>query len=137
MSVTVDWDALVDAALAVRENAHAPYSNYPVGAAIETRSGRIYVGCNVENASYGLTLCAERSAIAQMVAAGERDPVAVVVATRGPRPGTPCGMCRQTFAEFARDLDVMLIVEGAPSAARTLRLADLLPEAFRADALEK
>jgi cytidine deaminase len=136
VSASIDWDPLIDAAIAARTNAHAPYSGYAVGAAVMTRSGRIYAGCNVENASYGLTLCAERSAIAQMVASGERDPIAVVVVTRGPKPGTPCGMCRQTLAEFAEDLDVMLVVEGAPSLRRTLRLSELLPEAFRADALE-
>jgi cytidine deaminase len=133
----IDWSALTLAAVSARKNAHAPYSGYAVGAALMTRSGRVFAGCNVENASYGLTLCAERGAIAQMVAAGEREPIAIVVVTRGPTAGTPCGMCRQTLAEFAEDLDVMLLVEGDASSARTLRLSALLPEAFRADALTR
>lgn len=131
----IDWGALTRAAAGARKNAHAPYSGYAVGAALVTRSGRVFAGCNVENASYGLTLCAERGAIAQMVAAGEREPIGIVVVTRGPTAGTPCGMCRQTLAEFAEDLDVMLLVEGDSSSARTLRLSALLPEAFRAGAL--
>jgi cytidine deaminase len=131
----IDWAALESAALAVQRRAHAPYSRYHVGAALQTASGAVFAGCNVENASYGLSLCAERSAIVQMVAAGERDPVAVVVVTPGPVVGTPCGACRQTLAEFARDLPVRLMVEGAPEKARTTTLEALLPEAFRADAL--
>src|SRR5580704_7351856 len=89
---------LIEAARRVRAHAHAPYSKYRVGAAIATRSGRVFVGCNVENASYGATLCAERNAIAQMVAAGQKDPIACAVVTAGPRPGSPCGICRQVLA---------------------------------------
>lgn len=135
MSAPVDWDALLDAAVAARKSAHAPYSGYAVGAALVTKSGRVFAGCNVENASYGLTLCAERGAVAQMVAAGEREPIAIVVVTRGPTPAAPCGMCRQTLVEFAEDLDVRLVAEGAPSSTRTFRLSELLPEAFRAGSL--
>jgi cytidine deaminase len=131
----IDWQALERAAVAARANAYAPYSGYLVGAAVETRSGRIYAGCNVENASYGLALCAERSAVAQMIAAGEREPIAVVVVTRGPVPGSPCGMCRQTLAEFAVDLPVRLVCDGEPAATRTTSLGALLPEAFRSDKL--
>ncbi len=131
----VDWPELERRALAARKNAHAPYSGYLVGAALVTKSGKHYAGCNVENASYGLCLCAERSAIAQMVAAGDRDPVALVVATRGPRAGSPCGMCRQTLAEFALDLPIRLVVDGVPGATRHTTLAELLPDAFRADSL--
>ncbi|WP_437670961.1 cytidine deaminase [Sorangium sp. So ce131] len=134
----IDWAALDRAALAVRERAHAPYSAYAVGAAILVRSGRVFAGCNVENASYGLTLCAERSAIAQMVAAGERDPIALTVATIGPLLGSPCGMCRQTLAEFARDFPIRLIAAGSGGApARTTSLAALLPDAFGAAALSR
>lgn len=134
----IDWDALDRAALAVRTRAHAPYSSYRVGAAIVVRSGRVFTGCNVENASYGLTICAERSAIVQMVAAGERDPIALTVATSGPVLGSPCGMCRQTLAEFAVDLPIRLIAaeaDGVP--ARTTSLSALLPEAFGAAALSR
>jgi cytidine deaminase len=131
----IDWAGLERAALAVQQRAHAPYSRYYVGAALQVASGAVFAGCNVENASYGLSICAERSAIVQMVAAGERDPVAIVVVTRGPTAGTPCGACRQTLAEFARDLPVRLLVQGDGGAARTTSLEALLPDAFRADAL--
>ncbi|WP_437522867.1 cytidine deaminase [Sorangium sp. So ce726] len=134
----IDWDALDQAALAVRTRAHAPYSSYRVGAAILVRSGRVFTGCNVENASYGLTICAERSAIVQMVAAGERDPIALTVSTSGPVLGSPCGMCRQTLAEFAVDLPIRLIAaeaDGVPP--RTTSLSALLPEAFGAAALSR
>ncbi|WP_437765599.1 cytidine deaminase [Sorangium sp. So ce281] len=134
----IDWDALDQAALAVRTRAHAPYSSYRVGAAILVRSGRVFTGCNVENASYGLTICAERSAIVQMVAAGERDPIALTVATSGPVLGSPCGMCRQTLAEFAVDLPIRLIAaEAGGVAPRTTSLSALLPEAFGAAALSR
>ena len=136
----IDWQALERAAIAVRARAHAPYSRYPVGAALLVRSGRLFTGCNVENASYGLTVCAERSAVMQMVAAGERDPIAIAVATRGPVAASPCGVCRQTLAEFALDLPILLVVahepgEAAPPSSRLTSLATLLPDAFRGDAL--
>ena len=132
---SIDWPELERAALAVQKRAHAPYSKYLVGAALVTRSGKVYAGCNVENASYGLCLCAERSAVAQMVAAGDRDPLAIVIATRGPKAGSPCGMCRQTLAEFALDLPIRLVVDGLPAATRATTLVELLPDAFRADSL--
>lgn len=131
----IDWAKLEQAALDVQKRAHAPYSRYFVGAALEVASGRVFAGCNVENASYGLSICAERNAILQMVAAGERDPVALVVVTRGPKIGTPCGACRQTLAEFALDLPIRLIVEGNVAPGRTTSLAALLPDAFREDSL--
>lgn len=139
---SIDWDELERAALTVRMKAHAPYSSYAVGAAVLTASGRIFMGCNVENASYGLSICAERSAIVHMVAAGERQPVAIAVVTQGasklgadvtsPPVGAPCGMCRQTLAEFADDLPIRMMVAGEPSMTRTTSLAVLLPDAFRA-----
>lgn len=131
----IDWTALEQAALAVQKRAHAPYSNYPVGAALAVASGGIFIGCNVENASFGLSLCAERAAVLQMVAAGERCPVALVVVTRGPIVGTPCGACRQVLAEFARDLPIRLMVADAATLPRMTSLDALLPDAFRADAL--
>lgn len=131
----IDWDDLARRAVAVSRNAHAPYSRYPVGAALLVASGRVFVGCNVENASYGLSICAERSVIVQMVAAGERDPAALSVVTRGPMIGTPCGTCRQTLAEFALDLPIYLFVEGNASPPRLTSLSALLPDAFRASAL--
>src|ERR1035438_3225645 len=89
-----DEARLVEAARAVRGHAHAPYSRYQVGAALLTRVGHVYAGCNVENATYGATLCAERSAVAAMVAAGDREPIACAVVTAGPRPRAPRGVCR-------------------------------------------
>ena len=129
-----DAARLVAAARSVRANAYAPYSHYRVGAALLTRSGAIHVGCNVENATYGATLCAERAAVAAMVAAGELDPVACAVVTAGPRPGSPCGICRQVLAQFARDLELVLVAEsdgGRVLGRRRARLRPLLPDAFR------
>jgi cytidine deaminase len=131
----IDWADLERQAFAVQVRAHAPYSHYQVGAALQVASGRVFTGCNVENASYGLAICAERSAIVQMIAAGEKDPVALVVVTRGPKIGTPCGACRQTLAEFALDLPIYLAVEGNAAPPSITSLAALLPQAFRSDTL--
>jgi cytidine deaminase len=130
---------LVTAARAVRERAYAPYSKYRVGAAILTKSGAVFTGTNVENATYGATICAERSAIVQMVAAGERDPIACAVATGGPKPGSPCGICRQVLREFARDMPIALVAEaeqGGRVTRRDTTLATLLPDAFDGSALK-
>jgi cytidine deaminase len=129
-----DLEHLVEAARHARARAYAPYSRYRVGAALLTRSGHVYAGCNIENATFGATLCAERSAIAAMVGAGDRDPIACVVVTAGPVPGSPCGICRQVLAEFATDMKVVLVAEdarGRVSARTDARLSALLPHAFR------
>ncbi len=129
-----DAALLVAAARSVRAHAYAPYSHYRVGAAILTRSGAIHVGCNVENATYGATLCAERAAVAAMVAAGDLDPVACAVVTAGPKAGSPCGICRQVLVQFARDLELVLVAEsdaGRVLGRRRARLRALLPDAFR------
>jgi len=121
---------LIDAAIAVRGNAHAPYSRYQVGAAVRAASGKIYVGANVENASYGLALCAERSAVAAAVAAGETRIDAVAVVTATSPPAAPCGMCRQVLAEFgADDLAIALVNDAGERTDATL--GALLPHAFR------
>ena len=115
---------VVTAARAAREQAYAPYSKYRVGAAILTKSGSVFTGTNVENASYGATICAERSAVVQTVAAGERDPVAsCAVATGGSRAGSPAGCARQVLREFARDMPIALRgrAEGGASRAATRR----------------
>ena len=103
-----DYDKLVAAAKAVRENAHAPYSNFRVGAALRAKSGRVYTGCNVENSTYGLTACAERVAIFKAVSEGERgfDAIAVVAQTDKLTP--PCGACRQIIWEFCGDVEIIL-----------------------------
>ena len=127
---------LVDAARAVRENAHAPYSNFKVGAAIRTQSGAIYTGCNVENAAYPEGTCAEAGAIAAMVAAGARDVAEVAVIADSPRPVSPCGGCRQKLAEFAGgDVKVTLATTGGMQAVTTV--AALLPGAFDQDFMSK
>jgi cytidine deaminase len=129
-----DEERIITAARAVRAHAHAPYSQYAVGAALLTAAGHVYAGCNVENATYGATLCAERSAVAAMVAAGDDAPIACAVVTAGPRPGAPCGICRQVLVEFARDMKLVLVAEsrrGKIIAKKTTRLATLLPDAFR------
>jgi len=103
-----DEQKLIDAARAAREKAYAPYSNFRVGAALRTKSGKIYSGCNIENASYGLTLCAERTAIFKAMSEGERefDAIAVVCDTEKLTP--PCGSCRQIIWEFCGDVPVIL-----------------------------
>jgi cytidine deaminase len=131
-------DELLAAARVARARAYAPYSRYRVGSALLTRSGKVFAGCNVENATFGATLCAERSAVAAMVAAGEKDPVACVVVTSGPKPGSPCGICRQVLSEFDKDgrLRVLMVAEdarGRITGKKTARLSALLPQAFRLD----
>ncbi len=138
MSEKALTEMLTALALTVRERAYAPYSHYKVGAAIATASGKFYVGCNVENASYGGTVCAERGAIMQMIAAGDQEPIAIVVATEGDEPGSPCGFCRQVLSEFAADMPIVLVgVSGKEVLARKrTTLAKLLPMAFRKDTLQ-
>ncbi|CAN5520823.1 cytidine deaminase [soil metagenome] len=122
---------LVAEARRARKNAYAPYSNYRVGAALATESGKIFAGCNVENASYGATICAERNAILHMIAAGESKPKAIVIVTGGDKPAPPCGMCRQVLVEFVRDMPVVLIGESdAGDVRRDLELGTLMPEVF-------
>jgi cytidine deaminase len=122
---------LIDAAKRARKNAYAPYSKYQVGAAILTKSGKVFAGCNFENASYGACICAERNAVGQMVAAGELQPVACVVVTGGKRPGSPCGICRQVLSEFAKEMLVVLVSEHrGGETRRDTSLSKLLPDAF-------
>jgi cytidine deaminase len=117
---------LIETALAMRERAYAPYSRYRVGGAVLGRNGTIYPGCNVENASYGLCNCAERTAIFSMVADGCREALAVAVATEN--SGSPCGACRQVLVEFAGDIPVLLL-DGAGTVRETTLYA-LLPDHF-------
>ena len=108
---------LIKVANQVRSNAYAPYSNYPVGAALLTKSGKIFTGVNVENAAYPDSICAERSAIFSAVSAGEREFDAIAVVTRN--GGTPCGSCRQVLSEFGLDIEVVLADQGGELLDRT------------------
>lgn len=119
---------LIRLACEARTNAHAPYSKFLVGAAVLTESGEIIGGCNVENASYGLTICAERVAFGTAVAAGHRRFQALAIATSGGHP--PCGACRQFAAEFCDDLPILLIDCDQPSRVSETNLRDLLPGRF-------
>ncbi|MEO9651117.1 MAG: cytidine deaminase [Roseobacter sp.] len=127
--------SLKEAAIAVRENAHAPYSNFKVGAAIRTKAGNIYVGCNVENVAYPEGTCAEAGAIAAMVAAGEREIVEAYVVAGSPMPVTPCGGCRQKLAEFS-EKDVVVTMATTQGIEQKMCVADLLPGVFNAAHME-
>ena len=122
-------EELFAAALAVQQNAHAPYSKYRVGAAVLTSRGRIYAGCNVENAAYPQGSCAEAGAIAAMVAAGEREIVAVLTVCDGEELGTCCGGCRQRIREFAT-LSTPVYAADATGVRATFTLDELLPHSF-------
>ena len=122
-------DQLIRTALEVRQRAYAKYSKFLVGAAILAEDGTIFMGCNVENGSYGLTICAERAAVFAGVAAGQRQFQLLAIATAG--GGTPCGACRQVLAEFAKDLTILLVDVEKNDAVEEVSLSDLLPKAFR------
>ena len=123
-------DILIAAAVAAKASAYAPYSNFRVGCAIETEDGRVFTGCNVENASYGLTMCAERVAVGAAVAAGAKQFVRIVVATDVDPPSPPCGACRQVLYEFGTEAAVESV---GPNWNRQCRLSELLPAAFDKD----
>ena len=121
-------DELIAAARRAAAAAWCPYSRFAVGAALRTASGQIFAGCNVENASSGLTICAERNAVFQAVAAGERSFRQLVVYTPTPQPTSPCGACRQVLNEFAPDLPVLCVCDGPDRLETSLR--ELLPHSF-------
>ena len=119
----MDWDGLIEAAWQGRESAYAPYSKFAVGAALLASDGRIFIGCNVENISYGLTICAERVAVGAAVAAGVREFLGLVVVAESKVPISPCGACRQVLAEFG----VPLVMCVNRTARLEFSMADLLP----------
>ncbi len=120
----IDWDALKKVAIEVMENAHAPYSRFKVGAAL-LADGRIFSGCNVENASYPVGFCAERGALAAAIAAGCRNLEAIVISAARPIP--PCGMCRQALAEFNPNLPIVMVNDSVQAEAS---LSQLFPDPF-------
>ena len=123
-----EFDSLISAAKTARENAHAPFSNFKVGAALRTTTGKVFGGCNVENATYGLTVCAERVAIFKAISEGERkfDAIAVVTDTDTLTP--PCGACRQLIWEFCGDVPV--IMSNLKGNVETFRMSQLFPKPF-------
>jgi cytidine deaminase len=122
-------EAVVRAAVEARQRAYAKYSKFQVGAAILAADSRIFTGCNVENASYGLTICAERAAVFAAVAAGQQRFELLAIATPG--GAAPCGACRQVLAEFSPDLPILLIDMNQPNSTVEVNLRDLLPGVFR------
>jgi len=120
-------DELVRVAKAAQESAYAPYSNFPVGAAIEAEDGQIFSGCNVENASTGLTICAERVAVGSAICSGVRRITKVIVVTDANPPSAPCGACRQVLAEFGDDIEIVAV---GPGGSRSWNITDLLPDKF-------
>jgi cytidine deaminase len=118
---------MVDAARAAQQRAYVPYSRFRVGAALETAEGLVFTGCNVENASYGLVMCAERVAVGTAVAAGVRAFTRVVVVSDSEPPASPCGACRQVLAEFAPDASVLAV---GPHSQQRWTVRELLPAAF-------
>jgi len=135
MSLTEqEKQALVDLANTARQRAYAPYSNYPVGSSLRTKTGRIYTGVNVENAAYPQTMCAERVAMFKAVSEGEKEfEVITVVTDNG---GSPCGGCRQVMAEFGQDT-IVLLADGNGKIVKETTVKELLPEAFTPHHLSK
>ena len=129
---SLDRCGLVGRAIEARGPAYAPYSHYAVGAALLGCSGRVYTGCNVENAVYPLSMCAERVAVFKAVSAGERDFIALAVATAS--GGSPCGACRQVLREFSTDM--VVLIADTVGHYREMTLAELLPDSFSAADLD-
>ena len=121
---------LCQKAIAMLDMAYIPYSHFPVGAALECADGTVYTGCNIENAAYGATICAERTAIVKAVSEGHRDFVRIAIAGRSDDYCVPCGICRQVLREFACGPDMPVIVGAAGGAFTVRTLEELLPESF-------
>lgn len=128
--------SLIDAARAVRENAHAPYSKFKVGAALRATSGTVYTGCNVENVAYPEGTCAEAGAIAAMVAGGDTEIAEITVIADSPKPVSPCGGCRQKIAEFAKG-DVKVTLTTLDGVTLETTVSELLPGVFDADYMSR
>jgi cytidine deaminase len=134
MSLTKqEKQALIDLANTARQRAYVPYSNYPVGSSLRTKTGRIFTGVNVENAAYPQTMCAERVAIFKAVSEGEKEFEVITVVTNN--GGSPCGGCRQVMAEFGLDT-IVLLADGNGKLVKQTTVRDLLPEAFTPEKLQ-
>ncbi len=127
-------DELLKMAVKAQNNAYAPYSHFKVGAAILTRNGKIYSGCNIENSSYGASICAERVALFKAVSEGEKDFLAIAIATDTKEPVMPCGICRQVLSEFAPNLKIYAI--NISGKVKEALLDQMLPDAFTKEDLE-
>jgi len=127
----IDTQALLKEALQAKKAAHAPYSRFKVGAALLCNDGSVFTGCNVENASYGLTVCAERVAVFKAVSEGRKKFAALAVVADTPEPVQPCGACLQVLAEFSQKMDLVLVLGGRKGKLKSCRLDQLLPGAFR------
>jgi cytidine deaminase len=132
-AVEADESALIQAAIVASQHAYIPYSRYPVGAALVAADGRVFTGCNIENASYPAGICAERTALVKAISEGARAFSRIIVATSN--GGSPCGICRQMMYEFAPDMEVVL-VDMTGQVHHRLPLRDLLPLGFNRDSLE-
>jgi len=117
----------LNVAVNAKANAYAPYSKFYVGAAVETKNGKVFAGCNVENASFGLTICAERAAICAAIAAGEKDFSRIIVASSSDYPVSPCGACRQMLSEFSPGIDIIMVGKNTISRSK---LSKLMPDPF-------
>ena len=123
-----DWDQLLEQAREAQKRAYAPYSKFRVGAALQGASGKIYLGCNIENASYRVTTCAEQSALSVAVVAGEKKFTRLALVADSPDPASPCGACRQALVEFAPDLEVYSVSRTGAEQHRNMN--ELIPMAF-------
>lgn len=121
---------LVNQAIEAREKAYAPYSKFKVGAAILTKNGTVFPGCNIENASYGATICAERSAVCNIIANGGRDPIAIAICYNETEFAVPCGICRQVLSEFSPKGDLIILMAKTDGTYQETTLSALLPASF-------
>lgn len=127
-------DSLIEKVIAAQKMAYAPFSNFPVGAALETKSGKIFTGCNVENSSFSLTICAERVAVFKAISEGEREYVQIAIKADSEEFCSPCGACRQVLFDFAPNLKVLLL--NSKNQIKEMTMRELLPEAFTKDVLK-
>ena len=124
---------LVNQAIEAREKAYAPYSKFKVGAAILTKNGTVFPGCNIENASYGATICAERAAVCNMIVNGGRDPIAIAICYNEEEFAVPCGICRQVLSEFSPKGDLIILMAKTDGTYQETTLSALLPSSFKLD----